>query len=420
MKVAGRKTIMTASITPLTNEAPPVPFCSTGVAGDFVAAGVSAAAAAAGTPSKTAIPQNPSEPSGKSSVQKVQETVAKSARAMERTAFGARRSEIRVRRFIRMTAKMGLVPIEPHPFQTRKFPKPVLNDGSPGIFRTALNGGIGSLLRFELRFGLYERELSHKLGSAVGKHDRHVLNEGFAVIDERVEQELVMGVERSERRREAFDEHEVGPRVGFAVFLFEVLLEELFGLVVVEILIGSGESGLNRFNSRGRIGNGGLKFRALGRKGLEVSSRRFVAVFQLVGEAFQGCLAIGRLVKNPIHVGLEDVKVFACGHHVARDDLFPPLPLVGQNRRDGHHVVIKADGSFGLCLFGKSDVERKRYGRITQIGHGFSLEFDVVSVGVRLASGRSRTVRDVGEIDEERKKYPEKENPADEVLDFGA
>lgn len=151
MNVAGRKSIMTASITPFTNEAPPVPFCS--AAGPAappavfappegaLAAGASTAAAAAGTPSKTATPQNPSEPSGRSNVQKVQETVARSARAMDRTAFGARRSEIRVRRFIRMTAKMGLVPIEPHPFQTRKFPKPVFNDGSPGIFRTAFNDG---------------------------------------------------------------------------------------------------------------------------------------------------------------------------------------------------------------------------------------------------------------------------------------
>lgn len=138
MNVAGRKSIMTASITPLTNEAPPVPFCSAvalfAPPEGVLEAGVSAAAAAAGTPSKTTTPQNPSEPSGKSNVQKVQETAASSARAMERTAFGARRSEIRVRRFIRMTAKMGLVPIEPYPSSTCKFPKPVLNDGSPGIF----------------------------------------------------------------------------------------------------------------------------------------------------------------------------------------------------------------------------------------------------------------------------------------------
>lgn len=146
MNVAGRKSIMTASITPLTNEAPPVPFCSAAAGAAVLPPEtcppvLSSAATAEGTPSKTAIPQNPSEPSGRSNVQKVQETAASSARAMDRTAFGARRSEIRVRRFIRMTAKMGLVPIEPHPFQTRKFPKPVFNDGSPGIFRTALNGG---------------------------------------------------------------------------------------------------------------------------------------------------------------------------------------------------------------------------------------------------------------------------------------
>ncbi len=140
MNVAGRKSIITASITPLTNEAPPVPFCwSADAVGGLVVAGASAAAA--GTPSITLTLEIPSEPLGKSNVQKVQETAAKSARTMERTAFGARRSEIRVRRFIRMTAKMGLVPIEPHPFQTRKFPKPVLNDGSPGIFKTAINGG---------------------------------------------------------------------------------------------------------------------------------------------------------------------------------------------------------------------------------------------------------------------------------------
>lgn len=106
-----------------------------------------------------------------------------------------------------------------------------------------LNNKFSPLLsRFPLSFRLDEIELFHEVGSAVWEDDSGALDEGFFVVDDGIEENLIVGIHRLVGRDELADEDKIGTSIRIFLFLIEVVIEEFLGFVVVEILVGSRES----------------------------------------------------------------------------------------------------------------------------------------------------------------------------------
>lgn len=94
-----------------------------------------------------------------------------------------------------------------------------------------------SLIRsilLELSLCLDEIEFLHEAGPAIGHHDGHILHEGFAIVDQRIQKQLVVLIQDRVGFDEFVHEDEVRGRVDVLVFLEEVFVERRLRLFVIQ------------------------------------------------------------------------------------------------------------------------------------------------------------------------------------------